>query len=145
MSGAVIGAVVGGVVGIGLGIAAGVVLAAACATLVACILGVLIAVILIIVAAVLLGSVVGGNIGRAVGEEGEPTGETSEGAMVNLAVGDLVTIRGNFSSNYSPMIVYWVEETDYHGRASADLPQPYSYCEIDEELPPGTEGCIGPE
>ena len=136
-------AIVGAVAGVGLGIAAGVAVAAGCATLILCLLAILVAV-LIAVVTVILGAIAGGNIGRAAGEESGPSGETEAGEGVSLSVGDLITVRGNLAT-VGPRIFWWVEETTYHGEASAGLRQPYSYCDIDLELPAGTEGCIGPE
>jgi hypothetical protein len=143
MTGTYIGVGVGAVVGTALGIAAAVAIAAGCTNPFTCLLGLLVALIIAIVA-VVLGAMAGGNIGRAVGDEGGPTGETEEEETISLSVGDLITVSGNLV-NVGPKIFWWVEETTYHDRASDDLPQPYSYCEIDEELPAGTEGCIGPD
>ena len=143
MTGTYVGVGVGAVAGVGLGIAAGVAVAAGCATLILCLLAILVAV-LIAVVTVILGAIAGGNIGRAAGEESGPSGETEAGEGVSLSVGDLITVRGNLAT-VGPRIFWWVEETTYHGEASAGLRQPYSYCDIDLELPAGTEGCIGPE
>ena len=141
MTGTYVGIGVGAVAGVALGIAAAV--AIGCATLILCILAILVA-ILIAVVTVILGAMAGGKIGRAAGEESGPSGETAEGEGISLSVGDLITVRGNLAT-VGPRIFWWVEETTYHGRASADLAQPYSYCDIDLELPAGTEGCIGPD
>ncbi len=141
MTGSYVGVGVGAVAGLAAGIAAGV--AIGCATLILCLLAILVAIIIAVVV-VVLGAIVGGNIGRAAGEDSAPSGETEEGESIGLSVGDLITVRGNLI-NPGIKQFWWVEETTYHGRASDDLPRPYSYCDIDLELPAGTEGCIGPD
>lgn len=133
----------GGIVGLGVGAlvgaAAGIAIAAAigCATVILCLLALLLAVIAVIVLAI-IGAAIGGNIGKAAAESDAPP--MPEDRLDSLAVGDLITVWGNMT-NVGPNIFWFVDETAVHGHASASVPLPYSYCEIDEELVAGTDLC----
>jgi hypothetical protein len=135
--GAAQGALYGGIVGGVGGIIAAAAIAAAigCATIILCIFA-LIAAILIAAAAVLIGALAGGQIGKAASTDDDPTAAGGEA----IANGQLVTIRGNMvrrEYDESANVLYFARQADFHGMSAS--PQPFSYCEIDDEL--AMDGC----
>lgn len=134
----------GALVGAGIGAAAGVIAAVAatvaigCATIFLCILALLIAII-IVIAAALLGAFAGGNAGRAIADENEPTGTgpLNQPEPIVLKVGQFVTQTGNMiksGEDNSANVLWWVNSTTVHGEAAPGTPQPFCYCEIDEQF-----------
>jgi hypothetical protein len=131
--GALFGGIAGGVGGI---IAAAAIAAAiGCATLILCLFALLLAV-LVAAVAVLVGALIGGQIGKAVSTDNDPTAATGEA----IAVGQLVTVRGNMvrrEYDNAANVLYFARQADFHGMSIS--PQPFSYCEIDDEL--DDDGC----
>ena len=136
----------GSLIGGGLGAAAGVAVGAAaavaigCATVILCFLALIVAAIIVIIAA-LLGAFAGGQIAKAATDPTSP--ETSSGQT--LGGGDLITVRGGIqlrSHDEGANVMWWVLGTDLHGRISDGAPIPWSYCEVDDELP--VDGCALP-
>lgn len=128
--GAAAGAAVGAVAGI---VAAALIAAALCTTVVLCLLGLILAVI-VAVAAVLGGAAVGGQIAKAAAENEDPSADTGE----TISVGYLVTVRGPMEPrgyDENANAVYWVTQAQFHG--SSMSPQPFSYCEVDDEFEDG--------
>jgi hypothetical protein len=130
--GAARGALYGGIAGGVGGIIAAAAIAAAigCATIILCIFA-LIAAILIAAAAVLIGAFVGGQIGKAASTDDDPTTQTGEA----VAIGHLVALRGNMvrrEYDDDANVLYFVAQADLQG--SSISPQPFSYCEIDDEM-----------
>ncbi len=133
----------GGIIGLGIGavvgLAAGIAIAAVigCATIILCLLAILVAIIVAIVCAV-LGAIAGGHAGKAASED--EMEEYEDAGTLN--VGQLVTVWGNLA-NVGWNIFWFVNETAVHGDASTEINNPYSYCEIDEELAlqVGADGC----
>lgn len=131
---AAIGSLVGGIAGVVGGIIAAAAVAAAigCATVILCIIAIIVAAIVAAVA-VLVGALIGGQIGKAVSEDETPS--LPEGEAIR--VGDLITINGNMrrrEHDNKANVLWWVSSTTFNGRAPDGLPQPFSYCEIDEVL-----------
>jgi hypothetical protein len=135
VTGSLIGATVGGIAGI---IAAAFVFAAlACTTLIFCIFALLLAALIAAVAA-LIGALIGGQIAKNVSDNNMPT--TSSGSAIGI--GDLVTVNGNMEQrdyDNKANVFWWVQSTSLHGRVVDSTPQPFSYCEIDEQLM--VDGC----
>lgn len=130
MTGALYGAAIGGVAGI----IAGAAIAAAigCATIILCIFALLIAA-LVALAAALVGAFAGGNIVAAATDDNDPT--DAEGHTIQT--GHLVTLNGNMvqlEEDSNANCLWWVHGTQVHGTIAAGTPQPFSYCEIDEQL-----------
>lgn len=123
------------------GIIAGAAIAAAigCATVIFCLLAIIVAAIVAAVAA-LVGAFAAGQVAKAVGEDTHPAaGGTA------ISVGDLVTVHGNMQrreEDGGANVIWWQSSTDLHGRVRDGLSEPFSYCEIDEELP--MDGCPVP-
>jgi len=131
--GAAAGAAVGAVAGI---VAAALIAAAMCTTLVFCLLGLLIAAI-VAAAAVLGGAAIGGQIAKAASENKDPTADTGE----TLEVGYLVTVRGPMEPrgyDEGANAIYWATNAQFHGLSMS--PQPFSYCEINDEFDDGCQG-----
>jgi hypothetical protein len=131
-----------GIIGAGIGGAAGIIAGAAaaaaigCATVILCLLAIIVAAIIAAVAA-LVGALIAGQAAKAAGEDSTPSADG-----VPIGVGDLVSVRGNMQRrdhDEGANVMWWVTSSDLHGRARDGLPQPFSYCEIDEELP--TDSC----
>ena len=131
-SGALVGAGAGAVAGV---IAAALVAAAiGCATIILCLIALIVAV-LVAAAAVLIGAMIGGQIAKGDPESHSPTAGSGE----TLASAHLVTVRGNMKRrayDSDANVIYWASSANFHGM-SMSL-QPFSYCEIDDEL---TDGC----
>jgi predicted lipid-binding transport protein (Tim44 family) len=131
------GSQIGAGVGAVGGIIAGAAIAAAigCATVILCIFALILAFLVAVVAA-LVGALIGGQIGKAASENSEPSDSSTGNA---LATGDLVTINGQRSRreyDENAWVMWWVSSASFHGHVRADIPSnPFSYCEIDEELP----------
>ena len=137
ITGAMYGAVAAGVGG--LIVAAIAAAAIGCATVFLCILALIVAV-LIAVAAALIGAFAGGQIAKAASDNSPPATDTG----VALSIGDLVTVNGNmqrreFDDNAN--VLWWERSTATHGRIADGTPQPFSYCEIDEQLPDFMDAC----
>ncbi|MDZ7968763.1 MAG: hypothetical protein RM368_28060 [Nostoc sp. DedSLP03] len=135
VTGSLIGATAGGIAGI----IAGAVVAAAigCATVILCIFALLLAA-LIAAGAALAGALAGGQIAKAVSDNNMPT--TSSGS--SIGIGDLVTVNGNMEQrDYDDKanVLWWAQSTSLHGRVLDGTPQPFSYCEIDDQLM--VDGC----
>lgn len=137
ITGALYGAAVAG--GAGLIVAAVAAAAIGCATVILCILALLVAV-LIAVAAALIGAFAGGQIAKAASDDSPPAANTG----IAISVGDLVTVNGNmqqreFDDNAN--VLWWENSTAAHGRIADGTPQPFSYCDIDEQLTDGMDAC----
>lgn len=129
-NGAVVGAAVGAIAGI---IAAAIIAAAMCTTVILCLLGLVIAAIVAAVA-VLAGAFAGGQIAKAGADDETPSASSGE----TLAVGHLVTVRGPMERrgyDDDANAIYWVTSAQLHG--SSMSPQPFSYCEINDEFEDG--------
>ena len=134
-----------GIIGAGAGAVAGIIagalIAAAigCATVILCLIAIIVAAIVAAVAA-LVGALIAGQAAKAAGEDETPTASGNA-----IAVGDLVTVRGNMQrreEDDGANVIWWVSGSDLHGRARDGLAQPFSYCDIDEELT--MDGCPVP-
>jgi hypothetical protein len=135
VTGSLIGAAAGGIAGFIAG--AAVAAAIGCATVVLCIFALLFAALIAAVAA-LAGALAGGQIAKAVSDNNMPT--TSSGSAIG--VGDLVTVNGNMEQrdyDNKANVLWWAQSTSLHGRVLDGTPQPFSYCEIDEQLM--VDGC----
>lgn len=132
-TGAQVGAAVGGVAAV---IAAAAVAAAiGCATVILCIVALIVAAIVAAVA-VLVGALIGGQAAKAASENDAPG--TAEGG--DIAVGHLVTIRGNMvrrEHDQAANVLYFATSADFHGMSTS--PQPFTYCDINDELE--MDGC----
>lgn len=126
------------IVGAGIGGAAGIIAAAAvgaaigCATVILCILAIIVAAIVAAVAA-LVGAFVGGQIGKAVNEDTAPSADGTD-----LSIGDLITVFGNMKrreTDNGANVFWWTSNTTLHGAISDAAPRPFSYCEVNDELP----------
>lgn len=129
-AGSFIGGVAGGVGGVIA--AAAIVTAIGCATVILCFLAFLLAAI-VVLACVLGGAFIGGNVAAAIADEGIPT----DSAGNVIATGNLVTLTGNtqnLSADNNANILWWVTLTQPHGDILPGTQQPYSYCDIDEQL-----------
>ncbi len=134
--GALIGGIAGAVAGMLIG--AAVVAAIGCATVILCLFALLLAALIAIVA-VIIGALAGGQIGKAASEEDAPAAGSGE----TLSAGHLVTVNGNLRRrgyDDSANVIYWASSAQFHGNSAS--PQPFSYCEIDDELV--TDGCPRP-
>jgi hypothetical protein len=127
--GALVGASAAGIAGI----IAGAAIAAAigCATVILCIIALIVAAI-IVVAAALAGAFIGGNVAAAEGElpPADASGHT-------VATGMLVTLNGimvQLEEDNKANCLWWVHSTQIHGTITAGTHQPFSYCDIDEQL-----------
>jgi hypothetical protein len=132
--GATVGAAVGMVAGI---IAAAAIAAVMCITVVLCIIGLLLAAA-VAAAAVLGGAAIGGQIGKAGSQEQDPTADGQ-----TLGVGHLVTARGPMERREyddGANVIYWAESAQFHGVSMS--PQPFSYCEINDEFEDGCQRVI---
>lgn len=139
--GALIGATVGGV--------GGIIAGAAIAAAIGCSLGPIICLIALIIAALvalvcaLVGAFIGGQIAKAASEETHPTSNDGNA----LAIGDLVSISGQRSRREyddGAWVMWWVSDANMHGKATSDIPSnPFSYCDIDEQL--ATDSCPLPQ
>jgi len=135
--GAAKGALIGGIAGAvaGVLIAAAVIAAIGCATVILCLFALILAA-LIAVVAVLIGALAGGQIGKAASDDDTPTAGSGE----TISVGHLVTVHGNMQKREfddSANVMYWASSAQFHGASVS--PQPFSYCEIDDELT--MDGC----
>lgn len=131
-NGAAAGAAVGAVAGI---VAAALIAAALCTTVILCLLGLLIAAI-VAAAAVLGGAAIGGQVAKAASENEDPAADTGE----TLGIGHLVTVRGpmeprGYDDNANA--IYWATNAQFHGTSMS--PQPFSYCEINDEFGDGCQ------
>lgn len=134
------GAQIGGAVGAVAGVIAAAAIAAAigCATIILCIFALILAA-LVAAAAVLAGALVGGQIGKATSTNDAPT--SSGGGTI--AVGQLVTVHGNMQRrehDSAANVMWWSHSAQFHGDSMS--PQPFSYCDIDDELT--MDGCPAP-
>lgn len=127
-----------GVIGAGIGGAAGVIAAAAiaaaigCATVILCLFALILALLVAAVAA-LVGALIAGQIAKAAGEDEDPSADTGEA----ISIGDLVSVFGNMQrreNDQGANTMWWVSSTNLHGRARDGLSQPFSYCDINDEL-----------
>ncbi len=130
ITGSLAGAAVGGVAGI----IAGAAIAAAigCATVILCIFALLLAALVALVAA-LVGAFAGGNIVAAATDDTPPS---DEGGNV-IQTGHLVTLNGNMAQleeDNKANCLWWVHNTQVHGMIADGTHQPFSYCDIDEQL-----------
>ncbi|MEA3041266.1 MAG: hypothetical protein QOC65_755 [Sphingomonadales bacterium] len=133
--GSLVGGIVGGVAGIAL--AALWMAAAGCALVITCLLALLLAA-LIAAAAVLAGALAGGSIARALGSNESPSSDNG----ATIALGQLFTVHGIMQRrayDSGANVLYFVSSAIFHGVSRS--PQPFSYCEIDEELPTDLDGC----
>lgn len=129
-NGAAAGGAVGAVAGI---LAAALIAAALCTTVILCLLGLLIAAI-VAAAAVLGGAAIGGQIAKAAGENEDPAADTGE----SLSIGSLVTANGPMEPrgyDDGANVIYWATGAQFHGTSMS--PQPFSYCEINDEFDDG--------
>jgi hypothetical protein len=128
--GALVGAAIGGTAALFVGAAAAA--AIGCASVILCIFALIIAAI-IAIAGALIGAFAGGNIAAAA------TGDTppADGSGTTVATGMLVTLNGNMEQleqDNKANCLWWVQGTQIHGMIAAGTHQPFSYCDIDEQL-----------
>lgn len=136
-----------GVVGAGLGGAAGVIAGAAIAAAIGCLTVILCIVALIVAAlvaatAALIGAFIAGQAAKAAAGDTDPTGSGGQ----PIVAGDLVSVRGNRKlreHDDNAGVLWWVSQTDLHGRISDGAARPLSYCDVDDELT--TESCPRPD
>jgi hypothetical protein len=134
--GALLGGIAGGVAGVL--IAAAVIAAIGCSTVILCLFALLLAA-LIALAAVIVGALIGGQAGKALSEDDSPAAGSGE----TLGPGQLVTVNGNMQrreADDDANVIYWASSAQFHGNSAS--PQPFSYCEIDDELV--MDGCPRP-
>ncbi|HTD97996.1 MAG TPA: hypothetical protein VK668_01865 [Mucilaginibacter sp.] len=132
-SGSLLGAGIGGAAGVIAAIA--VTVAIGCASVILCIFAILLAILIAAVAA-LIGAFAGGNIARAAADDTPPSG-TSAGESTVLRVGLFVTQKGNMiksGEDNDANVLWFARDTTIHGEAAPGTPQPFSYCEIDEQF-----------
>lgn len=132
-TGSLIGAAVGGVGGIIAAVA--VTIAIGCATVFLCIFAIILA-ILIAATAALLGAFAGGNIARGLTDDNPPTG-TGPGESTVIRIGQFITQNGNMiksGEDNDANVLWFARDTTIHGDAAPGTPQPFSYCEIDEQF-----------
>jgi hypothetical protein len=132
--GAAVGAAVGMVAGI---VAAALIAAALCITVILCIVGLLLAA-LVAAAAVLGGAAIGGQIAKAASEDTDPTADGQ-----TITVGHLITARGPMERrgyDNEANVIYWADSAQFHGVSMS--PQPFSYCEINDEFEDGCQRVI---
>jgi hypothetical protein len=128
--GALYGAAIGGAAA--LFIAAAAAAAIGCATVILCIFALIIAAI-IAIAGALIGAFAGGNIVAAATDDTPP----ADGSGTTVATGMLVTLNGNMEQleqDNKANCLWWVHGTQIHGMIAAGTHQPFSYCDIDEQL-----------
>lgn len=145
VSGAFAGAAVGGAAGIvgGALVAAAILGAAGCATVFLCLFALLLAAIIAAVAAI-VGAFVGGQIGKAAAGGTDTAGATggTTADHTAVAVGDLVSVTGPMeprNHDEGANVFWWVGTTVLHGKVSADTTQPYTHCDVEDQLP--TDAC----
>jgi hypothetical protein len=131
------GSQIGGAVGAVGGVIAAAAIAAAigCATIILCIIALIVAA-LVAAAAVLVGALAGGQIAKAASTNDAPT--AAGGGTIQ--VGQLVTVHGNMERrehDSAANVMWWAHQAMFHGVSMS--PQPFSYCEIDDELT--MDGC----
>lgn len=132
-TGALIGATVAGAAGVIAAVA--VTVAIGCATVILCIFAILLAILIAVVAA-LLGAFAGGNIARATTDDNPPSG-TGAGESTVLRIGHFITQNGNMiksDEDNGANVLWFARDTTIHGEAAPGTPQPFSYCEIDEQF-----------
>jgi len=132
--GSAIGAGIGGIAGIIAG--AAVAAAIGCTTVILCIFALLLAALVAAVAA-LVGALVGGQIAKAVSDNNPDNNIPTTNNGSAIGIGDLVTVNGNMEKrdyDKKANVFWWVQSTSFHGRVADSTSQPFSYCEIDEEL-----------
>jgi hypothetical protein len=137
--GSIIGATVGGVAGVIAGAAT--VAAIGCATIILCIFALILAAI-IAAAAAIVGAFIGGNIAQAVTPDNPPAAGSGDGNIVKT--GQFVTLNGNMIKNgedNNANVLWFVHDTQIHGKIADGTHQPYSYCDIDDQFPDGMDGC----
>ena len=114
-----------------LGVAAALLIAAAfCVTIVLCVIGLFLAA-LASGAITLAGAAIGGYLAR--GEKTSPTADTGE----QISNGDYIGVRGNIDrrgEDRNANVLWWVTSASFCGRASNNIPRPFSYCEVDEDF-----------
>jgi hypothetical protein len=89
----------------------------------------------IVAAAAFLGAVIAAG---STGQVGAPAGTVEAGDGVFIRVGDLVTVRGRLAQrdyDDGANVVWFTDEAFLHGQISDALQPPFSYCELDEQLP----------
>jgi hypothetical protein len=132
------GALYGSVAGAVVGIVIAAILISGCATIILCLLALLLAAIIAAVA-VLAGAFVGGQIGKAASSDLTPDDST---LGTTLRTGDLVTVVGNTQKREHDLganVIWWESSTSLHGHVTDGTPQPFSHCDIDEQL--ATDSC----
>ena len=130
--GATVGAAVGAVAGI---IAAAAIAAALCITVILCIFGLVLAAF-VAAAIVLGGAAIGGQIGKAGSMDEDPVSDTGQA----IVIGHLLTVNGPMERrgyDNGANVIYWVSAAQLHGTSTS--PQPFSYCEINDEF---EDGCV---
>lgn len=129
--GALYGTVAGAVAGVI--IAAVVIAAIGCATVILCIFALLLAALIAAVACI-VGAFVGGQIGKAAASTTDPTDDATG---TTLRTGDLISVTGNTQQREhddGANVIWWESSTSLHGHVADGTPQPFSYCEIDDQL-----------
>ncbi len=133
------GSLYGGIAGAAAGVIVGALVAAAigCATIIFCLLALLVAAIVALVV-VIAAALAGGQIAKAVAGSSSPT----DASGMSIATGNLVSITGNMKQrdhDEKANVIYWVAVTAPHGIISSTIALPYSYCDLDEQIP--TDAC----
>lgn len=131
----IVGAEIGAALGLIAGLALAAILLGACAALL--ILCIILAALLVAVA-VFGGAALGGYI---AGETSDPLQNPSDSNGTTLVTGALVSVTGNLcirDEDEHANVFWWVSMTNPHGIISSSLTLPYSYCELEEELPEDT-------
>lgn len=114
-------------------LAAAAIAAAMCITVILCVLGLVLAAAAA-AAIVLGGAAIGGQIAKSNSENEDPTADTGQ----TLAVGHLVTVNGPMEPrgyDDGANVIYWATGAQFHGSSMA--PQPFSYCDINDEFEDG--------
>jgi hypothetical protein len=130
------GAVVGSVIGAVGGVIAAAAIAAAigCATIVLCIFALILAFVVAVVAA-LVGALIAGQIGRATAADSHPADDSG----TSLMTGDLVSVNGQRSRRQyddGAWVMWFARSITMHGHVTDGITSnPFSYCDIDDELP----------
>ncbi|MEO1250868.1 MAG: hypothetical protein AAFW81_00810 [Pseudomonadota bacterium] len=109
-----------------------------CTTIIFCVLAIIVAA-LVAAAVVLAGAAIGGH--AAKGEDQNPMDD--DGSLI--LVGDLIAATGNMlrrEHDNSANVFWWTEATTVHGSITDTAPRPFSYCEVNDELP--LDGCMLP-
>lgn len=104
-----------------------------CVTVVLCVIGLLLAAAAAL-AIVLGGAAIGGQIAKSNSENADPTADTGQ----TLSIGHLVTVNGPMEPrgyDDGANVIYWASGAQFHGMSMS--PQPYSYCEINDEFEDG--------